>query len=123
MPAIETIKKLAEKATGWARPDAALLRDLVRPRKPRTFRFKDDGLIPNHPDFALIVYRGAVRLRRELDPAAVYEDLFAKTAGGIPGATASMITSIIIRRSMRCSALRAAKAGCSSAAREVAPSR
>lgn len=82
MPAMESIKRLAEKATGWSRPDAALLPDLVRPRKPRTFRFKDDGLVPNHPDFPLIVYRGAVRLPRELDPAAVYEDLFAKNGWG-----------------------------------------
>jgi uncharacterized protein YjlB len=82
MPAMETIKRLVEKTTGWSRPDAALLRDLVRPRKPRTFRFKDDGLVPNHPDFPLIVYRGAVRLPRELDPASVYEDLFAKNGWG-----------------------------------------
>jgi uncharacterized protein YjlB len=82
MPAMETIKRLAEKATGWSRPDAARLPDLVRPRKPRTFRFKDDGLVPNHPDFPLILYRGAVRLPRELDPAAVYEDLFANNGWG-----------------------------------------
>jgi DNA polymerase (family 10) len=34
MPALETIKKLAEKATGWSRPEKATLIDLVRPRKP-----------------------------------------------------------------------------------------
>jgi uncharacterized protein YjlB len=82
MPALENIKKLAEKATGWSRPKQADLEDLVRPRKPQLFRFKDDGIIPNHPDFPLILYRSAVRLPQAFDPAAVYEDLFEKNGWG-----------------------------------------
>ena len=82
MPAFENIKKLTEKATGWSRPKKADLEDLVRPRKPQLFRFKDDGIIPNHANFPLIFYRGAVRLPQAFDPAAVYEDLFEKNGWG-----------------------------------------
>jgi uncharacterized protein YjlB len=38
--------------------------------------FKDDGIIPNHARWALVVYRGAVSLPGNLDPAAIMEDLF-----------------------------------------------
>jgi uncharacterized protein YjlB len=82
MPAFETIKKLTEKVTGWSRPKKAALDELVRLRKPRVFRFKDDGVIPNHPSFPLIVYRGAVSLPEQFDPAAVFEDLFEKNGWG-----------------------------------------
>lgn len=44
--------------------------------------FKDDGVIPNHPHWPLILYRGAVRLPSHLDPAAVFEDLFAMNKWG-----------------------------------------
>ena len=71
---LETIKRVAEKATGWRRPNKP--RALVRERKPQTFRFKDDGLIPNHPRWPLIIYKGGVRLAPGLDPAAVFEELF-----------------------------------------------
>ena len=70
----ETIKRVAEKAIGWRRPDKP--RGFVRERKPQTFRFKDDGLIPNHPRWPLIIYEGAVPLAPGLDPAAIFEELF-----------------------------------------------
>ena len=82
MSAVETLKKIAEKATGWARPAADDLARLVRPRKPQAFRFKDDGVIPNHPHWPLIVYRGAVRFGDAFDPAAVFEDLFMQHGWG-----------------------------------------
>src|SRR4051812_22050071 len=62
MGAIEDIKKFAEKATGWRRPDARAIRGLIRDRQPRPFRFKDDGGVPNHPRWPLIHFRSAVRL-------------------------------------------------------------
>jgi uncharacterized protein YjlB len=37
---------------------------------------EDDGFIPNHPRWPLIVYKGAVRLSRSFDPASVLEELF-----------------------------------------------
>ena len=82
MPAVETLKKITEKATGWARPALDDLNRLVRARKPRTVRFKDDGIIPNHPRWPLVLYRGVVRLDKGLDPAAVFEEVFENNGWG-----------------------------------------
>jgi uncharacterized protein YjlB len=82
MPAMETLKKITEKATGWARPAPDDLRRLVRARKPQTLRFRDDGIIPNHPRWPLVLYRGAVHVDDGLDPAAVFEDLFQASGWG-----------------------------------------
>jgi uncharacterized protein YjlB len=82
MPALETVKKFAEKLTGWSRPSKADLITLVKERKANSFRFRDDGIIPNHPAWPLIIYRSAVCLPGELDPAAVFEDLFGRNGWG-----------------------------------------
>jgi uncharacterized protein YjlB len=82
MPAVETLKKIGEKVTGWARPRPSALDKLVRARIPQTFPFKDDGIVPNHPRWPLIVYRGAVRREDEFDAAAVFEELFASNGWG-----------------------------------------
>jgi uncharacterized protein YjlB len=76
MGLVEDVKRFAEQATGWRRPDARDLPQLVRARQPRLFAFKDDGVVPNHPRWPLVVYRGAMKLPEGLDPAAVFEDLF-----------------------------------------------
>jgi uncharacterized protein YjlB len=55
---------------------------LVRDRKPHVFLFEDDGVIPNHPHWPLIVYRSAVHLPPDYDPAAVFENLFASNKWG-----------------------------------------
>jgi uncharacterized protein YjlB len=78
MSLVEDIKKLAEKATGWARPDRSALAGLVRTRKPQSYRFRDDGVVPNHPRWPLVLYRGAVRPDENFDPAAVFENLFER---------------------------------------------
>ena len=82
MPILENVKRTAERVTGWSRPSNDDLARLLRQRKPVTFRFKDEGLIPNHPFWPLIIYRGAVRLPDDFDPAAVFEDLFARNGWG-----------------------------------------
>lgn len=82
MPALESVKKIAEKITGWSRPVRKDLATLVRARKANTFRFKDDGLIPNHPRWPLVIYRSAARFPQEFDPAAVFEELFAGNGWG-----------------------------------------
>jgi uncharacterized protein YjlB len=51
---------------------------LLRARKPHTFRFRDDNLIPNHPKWPAVVYRTPVRLTDDVEPAAVFEDLFSR---------------------------------------------
>jgi len=66
MGILEDAKKLAETATGWARPTPDDLADLVRERQLRNFRLKDDGVIPNHPRWPLVVYRSPVRLAKAL---------------------------------------------------------
>ena len=55
---------------------------LLRGRKPHTYRFKDDGLIPNHPKWPLVIYKSAIRLPNSLDPAAVFEVLFESNGWG-----------------------------------------
>jgi uncharacterized protein YjlB len=82
MPLLEDAKRIAEKITGWSRPSDDELTDVIRERKANTFYFKDDGIIPNHPTWPLIVYRGAVRFPEKLDPAAVFEDLFERNGWG-----------------------------------------
>ena len=82
MSLIEDARKLAEKATGWARPGRDELAALVRKREPRLFRFADDGVVPNHPRWPLVIYRNAVSLPKAFDPAAVFEDLFARNGWG-----------------------------------------
>src|SRR4051794_214906 len=82
MPAVETLKKITEKATGWARPQEDELIRLVRARKAHSYRFKDDGIIPNHSRWPLVISRSAVRLDDVFDPAAVFEELFEHRGWG-----------------------------------------
>jgi uncharacterized protein YjlB len=82
MPAVETLKKITEKAIGWSRPGKNELDGLLRVRKAQTYRFKDDGIIPNHPRWPLVIYRSAVRLDDAFDPAAVFEELFERNGWG-----------------------------------------
>jgi uncharacterized protein YjlB len=44
----------------------------------QAFRFEDDGETPNNPRLPLVVYRAAVKLVGEHDPAAPFERAFAK---------------------------------------------
>jgi uncharacterized protein YjlB len=82
MPILEDLKEYAERATGLRRPGRRKATDLAQARKPHTVRFKDDGLVPNHPRWPLIVYRRAVDLGEGRDPAAAIEDLFEANGWG-----------------------------------------
>ena len=82
MSLLEDIKNSAQRITRWRRPSAEQLAALRRPRKPATLRFRDDGMIPNHPRWPLVVYRRVVALPATLDPAAVWEDLFESSGWG-----------------------------------------
>jgi uncharacterized protein YjlB len=79
---LEGLKKAIERATGWRRPAKEQLGKMVRERKPHLLRLKDDGIIPNHPTFPAILYRGAVTFPEGLDSAAVIEDLFESNGWG-----------------------------------------
>ncbi|WP_347340239.1 hypothetical protein [Bradyrhizobium cytisi] len=82
MPTLEDLKGYAERATGLRRPGKRKAMDLVQARKPHTICFKDDGLVPNHPRWPPVIYRGAVDLDERHDPAAVLEDLFEANGWG-----------------------------------------
>jgi uncharacterized protein YjlB len=82
MPVLEDLKKYAERVTGLRRPGRRNAPDLAQARKPLAARFKDDGLVPNHPRWPLIIYRGAIDLDERYDPAAVIEDLFEANGWG-----------------------------------------
>jgi uncharacterized protein YjlB len=82
MPILEDLKEYTERATGLWRPGERNASELARERKPHAVRFKDDGVIPNHPRWPLIIYRSAVDLDESHDPAAVIEDLFEVNGWG-----------------------------------------
>ena len=77
MPIAETVKRTVQRLTGIGRPGAGELKARVKPRKGWPYRLADDGVVPNHPDFPLICYRGAVDVSGTRDPAAIFEELFA----------------------------------------------
>jgi uncharacterized protein YjlB len=74
MPIVEDAKKIIETVTGYNRPS----RDDIHTRKvePDAHFFPDDGETPNNSRFPLLIYRGAVQLGDDFDPAAVFEELF-----------------------------------------------
>jgi uncharacterized protein YjlB len=79
---LESAKAMVERATGIGRPSPGMVASLVRKRVAHPFRFADDGIIPNHPRWPLLLYRSPVRLAPDLDPAAILEDLFARNGWG-----------------------------------------
>jgi uncharacterized protein YjlB len=56
--------------------------DFRTPREPLALRFAADREVPNNPRLPLIVYRGAFRLDRALDPASIFEAAFAAYGWG-----------------------------------------
>jgi uncharacterized protein YjlB len=82
MSLVESLKKAFEQVTGRGRPGRGDLDGLVRVRKARSIRLADDGLVPNNPKWPLVVYRSPVRLVDSLDPAAIFEELFARNGWG-----------------------------------------
>ncbi len=82
MTLLEDVKKAAERLTGRRRPSANEIGALLRAPECVTFRFADDGRVPNHPHWPFVVFRKAVRLPRALDPAVVFEEIFAANGWG-----------------------------------------
>jgi hypothetical protein len=78
MGVVESVKEGIEKVTGWKRPSRRDLSNAVKSRKPNSLRFKDDGVVPNNPKLPFILYRSPVSLADDFDPAAVFEELFAR---------------------------------------------
>jgi uncharacterized protein YjlB len=78
----EKLKRLTERLTGWGRVAESELSKLLIMRKANTFRFSDDGIIPNHPSWPVIHYRSPVAFPPDADPAAIFEDLFRHNGWG-----------------------------------------
>jgi uncharacterized protein YjlB len=76
MQMLEDVKRVFERVTGIGRPTRKGLRALTKRRKPHLLHFKPDGRTPNNP-IPLVLYRSCVALNGSLDPAAVFEELFA----------------------------------------------
>ncbi len=112
MSILESGKKIVEQVTGWQRPSRGDLDSLVRRRKANTFSFKDDRVIPNHPHWPLIVYRGAVKLTDVFDPAAVFEDLYQTNGWGKSWRNGIYDLLTIIQESTRFLASHADRARC-----------
>src|SRR3954451_13341869 len=82
MPIKDQIKNYARKLVE-DRPSPSELEGMVRGRKPLALNFSDDGIVPNHPRYPVLVYRGAVALeRRSFDPATVIDTLFESNGWG-----------------------------------------
>ncbi len=72
------VRKTAER-----RPSSGDLHQAISPRKPLAVRFADDGIVPNHPRWPLIVYRRAIHFPdRHIDPAAVMDAIFELNGWG-----------------------------------------
>jgi uncharacterized protein YjlB len=68
-----------EHRTGNAQRAAGLLADRggQAMNEVQTFHFQDDGETPNNPRLPLLVYRGAVDVRADRDPAVPFERAFS----------------------------------------------
>jgi uncharacterized protein YjlB len=49
---------------------------------PETFKFEDDGAIPNNPHLALVLYRDAIDLKGCAEPEALVEQAFRRHGWG-----------------------------------------
>lgn len=77
MAVVQKLKRIVEKLTGFRRPGRRALARLTQARAPQLFRFRDDGETPNNR-LPLVVYRGALKLDEADDPAAAFEEAFAR---------------------------------------------
>ncbi len=82
MPFKDQVKNIVRKNIE-SRPSANSLQRSVLSRKPLTMRFKDDGIVPNHPHWPLIVYRRAIDFTdKRVDSAAVVDAIFELNGWG-----------------------------------------
>ncbi len=85
MDAPQAFKRTFEhvkRVTGISKPSQRPGPGAVRRRRPQSFMFEDDGKVPNNPRLPLICYRKAVRSSDVADPAALFEELFARNGWG-----------------------------------------
>jgi uncharacterized protein YjlB len=81
MPLKDQIKNYGRKLME-SKPDADALAGMVRHGKATCIMFADDGIIPNHPRWPLVIHRAAVRFEKPFDPATIIDTLFAANGWG-----------------------------------------
>ena len=81
MPLKDQIKNFTRKLVE-NKPGADALADMVHRGKVTTVLFDNDGIVPNHPQWPLIVHRRSVRFRGGFDPATIIDTLFASNGWG-----------------------------------------
>jgi uncharacterized protein YjlB len=81
MPIPEGLNEYGER-TIRLRPGKRKAANLARERKAHAVRFKDEGLVPNHPRWPLIIYRAAIDREERHDRAALIDDLFEANGWG-----------------------------------------
>ncbi len=79
---LESLKKTFETVTGAGRPSHAAVEASIAARKPHRTMFRDDGVIPNNPKLPFVHYLGVVAVPERGEPAAVFEELFARNGWG-----------------------------------------
>jgi len=81
MPIKDQVKNYARKLVE-KRPAPGAAREMVLARKALPYRFSDDGIVPNHPHWPLVVYRRSVGFSNEFAPASVIDSLFEANGWG-----------------------------------------
>lgn len=81
MPVKDQVKNYARKFIE-DRPSVEMVGKMARARKPLLHRFSDDGIIPNHPSWPLVIYRGAVQPSKEFEAGVVIDTLFESNGWG-----------------------------------------
>jgi hypothetical protein len=109
---LENIKRIAEKATGWRRPEdpQALLREC----KAQTYPFNDDASFPTIRDGPLLSTSAPSGCQSASTPQPYLKSCLRAEAGEARGATASTTMPIIIRAPMKFSPSRGAAVACDS---------
>ena len=102
MSTLETGKKVVERLTGWSGPPRTRCRRLYAnaSREPTALRMMVSFLITRIGHWCSFALPFACP--RMLIPPPFLKTFLSKMAGAIPGATASMTMSTIIRAFMRC---------------------
>jgi uncharacterized protein YjlB len=81
MPIKDQVKNYARKLVE-GRPAPTAAREMVVARKAVVHQFSDDGIVPNHPRWPLVIYRRAVSFSNDFSAAAVMDSLFEGNGWG-----------------------------------------
>jgi uncharacterized protein YjlB len=81
MPLKDQVKNYARKLIE-TQPDDEVLAQALRKAKSSTIMFEDDGIVPNHPRWPLIIHRKAITFPARLDQAAFIDKLFETNGWG-----------------------------------------